>query len=181
LARHSRKKRGGRRPPARRGRGEADRGRPSSRAERDAARRRRAEAARAVGGRPRATRGGTRERPPAPWGSFPLTELVVLAGIVIAVIGLVKGGSQGRLMLGMGVALGSLGGLELSVREHFAGYRSHTTLLAGAGAAAAMLIVTIAATPVAAVPLVVGVGVFAAAFFVLRRVFRRRSGGLSFR
>ena len=29
------------------------------------------------------------------------------------------------------MALGSLAGLELSVREHFAGYKSHSTVLAG--------------------------------------------------
>jgi hypothetical protein len=106
---------------------------------------------------------------------------VVLAGIVLAVWGLVKGGSQGRLMLGTGVALASLGGLELSVREHFAGFRSHTTLLAGAAAAASMLVVTVAAEPTAVVPLAVGVAVFAGAFLGLRQVFKRRSGGLSFR
>jgi hypothetical protein len=177
LARHSRKRRGGRPPAGRRGgRGEPARGRPSTRAERDAARRQRAESP-----RPGAARGRRDERPPAPWGSFPLTELVVLAGIVLAVWGLVEGGSQGRLMLGTGVALASLGGLELSVREHFAGFRSHTTLLAAAAAAASMLVVTVAAEPTAVVPLVVGVAVFAGAFLGLRQVFKRRSGGLSFR
>ena len=35
-------------------------------------------------------------------------------------------------MIGTGLVLGSLAGLELSAREHFAGYRSHTLLLAGA-------------------------------------------------
>ena len=36
------------------------------------------------------------------------------------------------MLIGTGLALGSLAGLELSIREHFAGYRSHTLLLAGA-------------------------------------------------
>ena len=35
-------------------------------------------------------------------------------------------------MLGAGLVLGSLAGLELSAREHFSGYRSHTLLLGGA-------------------------------------------------
>ena len=35
-------------------------------------------------------------------------------------------------MLVFGMALGSLGGLDTALREHFAGYRSHTTLIAGA-------------------------------------------------
>ena len=68
------------------------------------------------------------ERPPAPWGSFPLAELTVLAGIVALAIGLI---GQIPTAIGVGVVLGGLGGLEVSVREHFAGYRSHTTLLAG--------------------------------------------------
>ena len=33
--------------------------------------------------------------------------------------------------IGVGVVLAGLGGLEVAIREHFAGYRSHTTLLAG--------------------------------------------------
>ena len=45
------------------------------------------------------------------------------------VVGLFGGGPTA---LGVGVVLAGLGGLEVSVREHFAGYRSHTTLLAGA-------------------------------------------------
>ena len=44
------------------------------------------------------------------------------------VIGLI---GQIPTAIGVGVVLGGLGGLEVSVREHFAGYRSHTTLLAG--------------------------------------------------
>ncbi len=68
------------------------------------------------------------ERPPAPWGSFPLAELTVLVGIAMLVIGLA---GQNPTAIGVGLVLGALGGLEVSVREHFAGYRSHTTLLAG--------------------------------------------------
>ena len=68
------------------------------------------------------------EEPPAPWGSFPLVELSVLAGLILIVIGAI---TTNPVQLGIGLALGSLGGLELSIREHFAGYRSHTTLLAG--------------------------------------------------
>ena len=62
------------------------------------------------------------------WGSFPLAELTILAGIVALVVGIV--GEQ-PTAIGVGVALAGLGGLEVSIREHFAGYRSHTTLLAG--------------------------------------------------
>jgi len=52
----------------------------------------------------------------------------VLVGLVALAIGVI--GAHPTL-LGVGVVLAGLGGLEVSVREHFAGYRSHTTLLAG--------------------------------------------------
>src|SRR4051812_41672407 len=81
--------------------------------------------------RPR-RRPGKRERPPAPWGSFPLVELCVLLAIVLGVLGFVTAsGSRGPILLGCAAALGSLAGLELAIREHFAGYKSHTTILAG--------------------------------------------------
>jgi len=168
----------------------------TSRAERDAARTRRAEAASSetgsTAGRSRSRRPTTRERPPPPWGSFPLSELVILLGIVLAIGGLVVGveEARGRTMFVAGIALGSLGGLETVVRDHFAGYRSHTTLLAGFLGVVSIVAVTFALSelapdllgPVAfTVSLVVAAVVFAIAFTLLRRVFQRRSGGLSFR
>ena len=127
----------------------------TTRAERDAARRRRAAATAA--GEDRAARARTQrrgrgargrptvaERPPAPWGSFPLVEIVVLIALVLIVSSLFVGGQRGGTMLLAGLALGSLAGLELSIREHFAGYRSHSMLLAGAVALVAMVIVFVA-------------------------------------
>ena len=38
----------------------------------------------------------------------------------------------GPTAIGVGVVLAGLGGMEVAIREHLAGYRSHTTLLAGA-------------------------------------------------
>jgi hypothetical protein len=118
------------------------------------------------------------ERPPAPWGSFPLAELTVLAGIAMLVIGLVGGNPT---EIGVGVVLGGLGGLEVSLREHLAGYRSHTTLLAGT-----VFVLTVGglfylAGLVLAVCLGVGAVAFLVAFLLLRRAFQRASGGLSFR
>src|SRR5918997_1164940 len=62
----------------------------TSRAERDAERRRlRASGeARAPAAR-RGSRRRTGERPQAPWGTFPLTELVILVAIVLGIAGLV--------------------------------------------------------------------------------------------
>ena len=163
----------------------------NSRAERDAARmRRRREAAeRAAVTAPGARTGATRRRgsaepPPAPWGKFPLTELVVLLGIGLAIGGVIVWGTQGRTMIAAGFALMCLSGLEVSIREHFAGHRSHSSLLAGAAAVAAMIGTLYAAGTgglVLGAVLVIGAAIFAASFWGLRRTFRRRSGGLSFR
>jgi lysylphosphatidylglycerol synthetase-like protein (DUF2156 family) len=118
------------------------------------------------------------ELPPAPWGSFPLAELTILAGIVMLVIGILGGGTTA---LGVGVVLAGLGGMEVAIREHLAGYRSHTTLLAGAVFVLVVAILFYAAGQVLAVALAAGAVAFALAFLGLRRAFRRASGGLSFK
>jgi uncharacterized membrane protein YhiD involved in acid resistance len=78
--------------------------------------------------------------------------------------------------------LGSLAGLELSAREHFSGYRSHTLLLSGA-AAIAVLAVLVFATPDVhpAIRIGIAAAVFAAAAWLFGAAFRRRSGGLRFK
>jgi lysylphosphatidylglycerol synthetase-like protein (DUF2156 family) len=118
------------------------------------------------------------ERPPAPWGDAPLAELVILAGIVALAIGVIGGHPTA---IGVGVALASLGGLEVVVREHLAGYRSHTTMLAGAAFVLVTGLVFYAADQILAVALGCGAVAFAVAFFLARRAFRRASGGLSYR
>jgi hypothetical protein len=118
------------------------------------------------------------DRPPAPWGSFPLAELTILAGLVALVIGLFGGGPTA---IGIGVALACLGGMEVAVREHLAGYRSHTTLLAGFVFVLVVALLFYAAGQILAVALGVGVVAFVLVFLGLRRVFQRASGGLSFK
>jgi lysylphosphatidylglycerol synthetase-like protein (DUF2156 family) len=118
------------------------------------------------------------ERPPAPWGNAPLAELVILAGIVALAVGVVGGHPTA---IGAGVALAGLGGLEVAIREHFAGYRSHTTLLAGAAFVLTTGLVLYAANQILAVALAVGAVAFAAIFYLARRAFQRASGGLSYR
>jgi hypothetical protein len=121
------------------------------------------------------------ERPKAPWHPFPLVELCVLVGLILIVLGFLDIDSdRGRLLLVFGMVLASLGGLDTALREHFNGFRSHSTLLAGLPALLAAGALFFARAPWIAV---VGAGalVFAAAFLLLRNAFRRRSGGLSFR
>jgi hypothetical protein len=119
-------------------------------------------------------------RPPAPWEPFPLVELMVLVAIVLLIGGFVVRGHRGTVMIGAGLVLGSLGGLELSVREHFGGFRSHTALIAGAIAT----VVAIGLTVLVKLPVIVA-GILALIVFFgsarwLVRVFQRRSG-LSFK
>ena len=118
------------------------------------------------------------DRPPAPWGKFPLAELVIFAGIVSLAIGVIGGHPTA---IGIGVVCAGLGGLEVAAREHFAGYRSHTTLLAGAVFVLVTGGVFYLGDQVLALALPIGAVAFAIAFFLARRAFQRASGGLSFR
>lgn len=124
------------------------------------------------------------ERPPAPWGSFPLIELCVLAAIVLLVLGFfVVGGDQGVILIVAGLALGSIGGLDLSIREHFAGYRSHTLVLAGVPALIVLGLLFYLGPD--GLPQIVraaiGAAVFGLAAFALTRVFSNRSGGYRYK
>jgi hypothetical protein len=84
-------------------------------------------------------------------------------------------------MIGAGLVLGSLAGLELAVREHFAGYRSHTLLLGGAIGVAVIAggFVSGAVAPV--IGLAAGIAAFALSAWGFATAFRRRSGGALFR
>src|SRR6476646_4625448 len=120
------------------------------------------------------------ERPKAPWHPFPLVELCVLVGIVLLIVGVIVGldTDRGRLALLCGLLLASLGGLETALREHFNGYRSHSSVLAGLPAvlvAGALFFTGATWIAIAAGAAVVFVG----AFLAFRAAFRRRSGGLS--
>ena len=168
--------------------GEVTAGAGTTRAERDAARQARARQAKAAPARadtprPRPGRPSTDERPPPLWAPFPLSELIILAGLVLMVWGFLQGvGDEGNSKIAAGLAIASIAGLELSVREHVTGFRSHTTLLAGAVAIAAVVVAGVAGTvQTLGVLLIIGLLVFAGSFYGLRELFKRRSGGLSFR
>lgn len=118
------------------------------------------------------------EEPPAPWGSFPLVELSVLVGLILIVIGLIR---KNPTQLVIGLGLGSLGGAELSIREHFAGYRSHTTLLAGVVLVATTFLLFFAAEQKFWRSIVGGLILGGAAWWLLRRAFIKASGGLSYK
>lgn len=105
-------------------------------------------------------------------------EIAVFAGLVMIGIGLF--GGQPALLLG-GLLVASVGGLELAVREHLAGYRSHTTLLAFVGAVGSSCLAFFAIGLDVRFSLAIGVLLFALLFALLRRAFIKASGGLSYR
>lgn len=70
------------------------------------------------------------DRPQAPWHPLPLSELLILVGAIGVVVGLSRGVSNGGAPLFAGLAAVALGTVEVTVREHLSGYRSHTIMLA---------------------------------------------------
>src|SRR3954469_984022 len=130
---------------------------------------------------PMSRRARLEEAPKPPWHPFPLVELCILGGLVLMVVGFVKGGNRGGLFAVCGVALVGVASLELAVREHFAGYRSHSSLLAAALGVGVMLVLGIGVEVARVVAIGVGAVVFVAAFLGFRAAFRRRTGGVAFR
>jgi hypothetical protein len=117
------------------------------------------------------------DRPKALWGDFPLSEIVVFIGILLLIAGFFVSPPQGFVMIAVGLVLGSLAGLELSIREHFAGYRSHTLLLAaaiGVPLFGVLFILTRVPTPVC---IAAGLLAFGGSAWLFAQAFRRRSGG----
>jgi hypothetical protein len=133
--------------------------------------------------RPRSTAPQVPPRPPkptlvdrpekldAPWSPFPLVELCIFIGIVCIVVGLIIGE---QLVLAFGVVLGALGGLDTSAREHFAGHRSHTLVLAGIPAVLLAALAAFAKAPLYVVVPVMVI-VFALAALALRRAWEARA------
>lgn len=108
--------------------------------------------------------------------------MCVLLALVIGILGFTTGGNRGRVELVAAAALGSLSGLEITIREHFGGFRPHSMVLAGSLAVAISALVGFAVpgSPRWAI-LIVAVGVFAGGAWVLHGVFRRRTGGFTTR
>ena len=120
------------------------------------------------------------EAPPAPWSPFPLVELCILIGLVMIVAGFLIASRRG-VLLSSGFALVCLSALELTVREHFSGYRSHSGLLAAVCAVLVDVPLFFFTNLPQEALLGVAPVVFVAVALALRRAFSRRAGGLGFR
>ncbi len=111
------------------------------------------------------------ERPEGLFGGLPVSELAILAGGIAFVVGVVQGGGPA---LYVGLTVLALGVIEITAREHFSGYRSHTTLLAAIPSVAleAVLALTIGGSTNRPLLLTIVVPVFALLFYLLRRKFQ---------
>ena len=81
------------------------------------------------------------ERPPSPFGGLPISELAIFVGGIGLVVGLIEGGGVALIV---GVVVCALGVLEVTTREHFSGFRSHSTLLAAFPAVAVEVVLVLA-------------------------------------
>jgi len=107
-----------------------------------------------------------------------LVQISVLASLVLIVLGAIN---KNAVQLVIGLGLGSLGGLELAIREHFAGYRSHTTLMAGMVYVIALGLTFFVAKLVLWRSLVAGVAPAALASGQMRERSERATGELTYR
>lgn len=67
------------------------------------------------------------ERPPSLFGGIPVSEIAIFAGLIAVVVGYFNRGGPALIV---GIVLCALGVIEVTAREHFAGFRSHSILLA---------------------------------------------------
>lgn len=110
------------------------------------------------------------QRPPSPFGGLPVSEIAIFLGLIAVIVGWLDNGGAALIV---GIVVCALGVIEVTGREHFSGYRSHTVLLAaipavavefGLGSTVAKGNRTLLVVPV--------VGVFALLFAVLRKRFQ---------
>jgi hypothetical protein len=117
------------------------------------------------------------ERPQAPWHPLPLSELLIVVGAVGAWIGLNRGVSHGGPPLFVGLAAVLIGTVEVTLREHRGGYRSHTMLLSLLPVVVFHTLVVLVVTAFTHLPPLVNLallGVDLALFALLFRLWRAR-------
>lgn len=153
---------------ARGGRASAPRAVPSVRRELRAERQAHARRASAAATR---TLGTVGDRPQSPFGGLPVSEIAIFVGIVGLVVGLIDGGGVALIV---GATVCGLGVTEVTAREHFSGYRSHSALLAAIPAvitevAIALIFGVPSQRALLFVPLI---AVWVPCFWLLRRLFQ---------
>jgi hypothetical protein len=110
------------------------------------------------------------ERPQGRFGGLPVSEIAIFAGAVALVVGIINHGGPALIA---GVVICLFGVVEVTTREHFSGYRSHTVLLAAIPAVAVEFLIALTVGPPAirALLLVPVAAVFASCSWFLRKRF----------
>ena len=113
------------------------------------------------------------ERPPSLFAPIPVSEIAIFAGGVGAVVCWLSHSSASLIV---GIVVCALGVLEVTLREHLSGYRSHAMLLAAIPAVGILIVsVAVLGTPrhrsTRELLLGAAVPVFAVLFWLLRKRF----------
>jgi hypothetical protein len=106
---------------------------------------------------------------------------VIFIGVVLLAVGFFVPPPQGFVMIAVGLGLASLAGLELSIREHYSAYRSHTLLLSSAVGVPVFGVLFVGTKLNPAVCVAAGLLAFGGAAWLFASAFRRRSGGALYR
>ncbi len=69
------------------------------------------------------------DRPQAPWHPLPLSELLILVGVVGTVVAWLRGIESNGVLLAAAIGSVVIGTVEVTLREHLSGFRSHTLML----------------------------------------------------
>jgi len=142
----------------------------------------------AVGGRSRRARTSSSpiaptygERPNSPWHPLPLSELLILVGAVGAALGLSRtshgGLSNGGPLLLAGLLAVAVGTIEVALREHRSGYRSHTVMLSALLVLVFDSLLVLALTAITSLPRLFSVALIAvdlALFAIFFKLLRAR-------
>jgi hypothetical protein len=114
------------------------------------------------------------KRPPPPWYPLPLSELLILIGAIGAVVGLSRGEAYGAAPLTAGLAAVLIGTLEVTLREHLSGYRSHALIISALPVIALDAALTLVLSPLATGARVAILAVDVALFAFLYKLLRAR-------
>jgi hypothetical protein len=115
------------------------------------------------------------ERPEAPWHPLPISELLIFVGAIGAALGLSKAGhglSNGAPALLAGIGAVAIGTIEVTLREHRSGYRSHTTMLALLGVLVFDTVVVLGLSTLTTLPRLFEVGLLAADLALFALLFK---------
>ena len=115
------------------------------------------------------------DRPQSLWHPLPLSELLILVGAIGTIVGFSRGLSHGGAPLFAGLAAVAIGTVEVTLREHLSGYRSHAIILAALPVIVLdtllVLLVTPFGTALKLAMLVLDLGLFLFVYRLLRARF----------